>query len=148
MPRSPSRTSPSRTRGSPAFADRAALLRELGRRSEGTLYRIAFRLAGPDPRLALRAQEKLSPQELAAIAGRLARLDRAAPWTRATLALIGAHPGVRAEDLARRQSLEKAPFKSRVRRLKELGLTESLAVGYRLSPRGTAVLHADRPPAD
>ncbi len=148
MPRSRRRTSPSRTRGSPAFADRAALLCELGRRSEGTLYRIAFRLAGPDPRLALRAQEKLSPQELAAIAGRLARLDRAAPWTRATLALIGAHPGVRAEDLARRQGLEKAPFKSRVRRLKELGLTESLAVGYRLSPRGTAVLHADRPPAD
>ena len=32
------------------------------------------------------------------------------------------------------------PFKRRVRRLKELGLTESLEVGYRLSPRGRAVL--------
>ena len=30
--------------------------------------------------------------------------------------------------------------KRRVRQLKELGLTESLDVGYRLSPRGAAVL--------
>jgi len=29
-----------------------------------------------------------------------------------------------------------------VRKLKELGLTESLEVGYRLSPRGVAVLRA------
>ena len=109
------------------YADRSGLLRELGRRSEGSLYCIAFRLAGPDPRLALRAREKLSAQELAAIAERLARLDRTESWTRATLALIAAQPGVRAEDLARRLGIGKAPFKSRVRRLKELGLTESLA---------------------
>jgi hypothetical protein len=32
-------------------------------------------------------------------------------------------------------------FKRRVRRLKELGLTESLPVGYRLSPRGRSFLH-------
>ena len=110
----------------------------------------ASRSVWPGPIRAWRCARRKSfrRRTLAAIAGRLARLDRAAPWTRATLALIGAHPGVRAEDLARRQGLEKAPFKSRVRRLKELGLTESLAVGYRLSPRGTAVLHADRPPAD
>ena len=31
-------------------------------------------------------------------------------------------------------------FKRDVRRLKELGLTESLEVGYRLSPRGRALL--------
>jgi hypothetical protein len=31
-------------------------------------------------------------------------------------------------------------FKRDVRRLKELGLTESLEVGYRLSPRGRAFL--------
>ena len=35
-------------------------------------------------------------------------------------------------------------FKRDVRRLKELGLTESLEVGYRLSPRGAAVLAAAR----
>ncbi len=32
------------------------------------------------------------------------------------------------------------PFKRDVRKLKELGLTESLAVGYRISPRGRAYL--------
>ena len=36
--------------------------------------------------------------------------------------------------------MEKAVFKSRVRKLKALALTESLEVGYRLSPRGEAVL--------
>jgi hypothetical protein len=32
------------------------------------------------------------------------------------------------------------PFKLDVRKLKELGLTESLRPGYRLSPRGETVL--------
>jgi ribosomal protein S19E (S16A) len=42
--------------------------------------------------------------------------------------------------LARQVGADTAPFKRRVRQLKELGLTESLEVGYRLSPRGRAVL--------
>ena len=33
------------------------------------------------------------------------------------------------------------PFKLNVRKLKALGLTESLEVGYRLSPRGKSLLH-------
>jgi ribosomal protein S19E (S16A) len=37
-------------------------------------------------------------------------------------------------------NVEVLTFKRRVRQLKELGLTESLEVGYRLSPRGRAVL--------
>ncbi len=35
---------------------------------------------------------------------------------------------------------ETAWFKTNVRKLKALGLTESLEVGYRLSPRGRAFL--------
>jgi hypothetical protein len=35
--------------------------------------------------------------------------------------------------------LEKQPFKARVSKLKALGLTESLEVGYRLSPRGARI---------
>ena len=35
---------------------------------------------------------------------------------------------------------ETRPFKADVRKLKELGLTESLPVGYRLSPRGERYL--------
>jgi hypothetical protein len=53
--------------------------------------------------------------------------------------LIASSPGVRAEDLARSVGREKMPFKLDVRKLKELGLTESLETGYRLSPRGQAV---------
>ena len=36
--------------------------------------------------------------------------------------------------------MERDPFKIRVRRLKDLGLTESLDVGYRISPRGAAAV--------
>ena len=56
---------------------------------------------------------------------------------------------MRAADLAPELGLERLPFKARVRRLKELGLTESLERGYRLSPRGAAYLasvtSAERP---
>jgi ribosomal protein S19E (S16A) len=38
--------------------------------------------------------------------------------------------------------MDTQPFKLRVRRLKELGLTESLPKGYRVSPRGRAFLDA------
>ena len=44
--------------------------------------------------------------------------------------------------LARQVGYERAVFKVKVRALKEMGLTESLEVGYRLSPRGHAVLRA------
>ena len=47
---------------------------------------------------------------------------------------------LRAPDLAASLGRETLPFKRDVRKLKELGLTESLEVGYRLSPRGRAYL--------
>ena len=74
---------------------------------------------------------------------RLDRLDAASPtgaWTRATLGLIARKPAVRAGDLAAELGRERLPFKADVRKLKRLGLTESLDVGYRLSPRGRAYL--------
>ena len=43
-------------------------------------------------------------------------------------------------DLAARLGRERLDFKTDVRKLKALGLTESLTVGYRLSPRGMAWL--------
>jgi hypothetical protein len=115
------------------------------RRREGDLYRIRLRLAGPDPRIALRDDAALGPAERAGIAARLARLDRASthgPWTDATLRAIGESPGTRAADLAERFERERLAFKADVRKLKALGLTESLEVGYRLSPRGRAYLDA------
>jgi hypothetical protein len=121
--------------------DREALLK--GLRPEGTLYRIEFRREGPDPRVALRERAKLDGEERAAIDARLARLDAASrhgPWTRRVLELIAERPATLAADLAAEVGREKAPFKADVRKLKELGLTESLEKGYRLSPRGRAYL--------
>jgi hypothetical protein len=125
------------------YPDRAAVLSSL--RPEGRLYRVAFRLAGPDPRVALRQRAELSPAERAELDRRLARLDAASrrgPWTAEVLRLIASRPETRAADLAAELGREKAPFKANVRKLKELGLTESLEVGYRLSPRGRAYLEA------
>ena len=121
---------------------RASLLREL-RSREGRTYRIRLHLAGPDPRVELRERADLGADELEEVRARLARLDAASgrgPWTRGVLQLIAERPGVRAADLAPLTGRERLPFKRDVRKLKELGLTESLEVGYRLSPRGRAVL--------
>ncbi len=60
----------------------------------------------------------------------LDRASRHVPWTRATLVLIGRRPGVRAPELALEMLREPMAFKRDVRRLKELGLPESLEVGY------------------
>jgi hypothetical protein len=125
------------------YRDGAELLEELSRHPDGTLYRIAFHHAGADPRIALREAADVPDDELARIRTRLARLDRASrhgPWTEAALRLIAAHPAVRAADLAASLGRETQPFKTDVRKLKQLGLTESLDVGYRLSPRGRTVL--------
>jgi hypothetical protein len=130
------------------LADLAALHRQL--RGEAPIHRITLRLAGPDPRVALRSRAELEADERDELDRRLLRLDRAArggPWTAAVLELIAANPEVRAPDLAARLGRETLPFKRDVRKLKELGLTESLPVGYRLSPRGRAYLHGRPRPA-
>jgi hypothetical protein len=129
------------------FADRAELIRTLQGR-QGDLYRIRVRLAGEDPRIALR-QKKLNADERAIVEKRLQRMDAASdqgPWTRQYLELIEARPAQRAPELAELVGLTTKPFKQRVRRLKELGLTESLKVGYRLSPRGQSYLRGDAKP--
>ena len=127
------------------FASRAALLEMLDRRGSGDIYRIELRYAGADPRVELRSRADLSEAELAEVTNRLEHLDRAShhgPWTRKVLELIAEQPEVRAVELAAELGREKLPFKRDVRKLKELGLTESLNPGYRLSPRGKAVLEA------
>lgn len=126
------------------FAGREALLTELRQRDEGTLYRIAFHLTGPDSRIALRDEDDLSPAGIDAIAARLAKLDQSGerPWTLAVLQFIADRDGTAARDIAAAFGVEKDGLKRNIRKLKELGLTESLEVGYRLSPRGRAVLGA------
>jgi hypothetical protein len=130
--------------GYPSLAElKRQLASRDGAAKETRIYRIAVRLAGPDPRIALRRERVAGEAEAAEIAARLERLDRASargPWTARTLLLIGNNPGVRAADLAEGEGLTKKIFKPRVRRLKGLGLTESLETGYRLSPRGESLL--------
>lgn len=118
------------------YASAADALADLA--GEAPIHRIAFRLLGEDPRKALRLD--VSDAALDDVEARLDRLDAKAPWTAAVLALIAASPGVRAPDLAARLARETLPFKADVRKLKALGLTESLEVGYRLSPRGRALI--------
>lgn len=116
-------------------------LAELAKR-DGTLYRIRVKYAGEDPRIALR-QKRLTKTDLADITERLDRLDRASKrgaWTRTYLETIRDNPGVRAPDLAESHGLETKAFKANVRKLKALGLTVSLRIGYELSPRGAAYL--------
>ena len=75
----------------------------------------------------------------------VARLDagrRSGPWTRQILEWIRDHPGVISTELAELLGRPVAPMKADIRRLKALGLTESLRVGYRLSPRGLAYLES------
>jgi len=122
----------------------AALEADLNFCQPGETYRVELHLAGPDPRIELRDRVP-APDELAAVLDRLDRLDRASargPWTLAVLETIAERPGVRAPDLAAWFGRQTLPFKTDVRKLKALGLTESLPIGYRISPRGAAVLDA------
>ena len=126
---------------SAGFDSPAELLRDLGQ--AGQLYCIRFRFLGPDGRAARQRQDDVSPAELEAVLRDLARLDRGRatqPWTAATLALIARRPGRPAGELAAERGLDKPRFKRRVRQLTDMGLTESLTVGYRLSPRGEHIL--------
>jgi hypothetical protein len=133
------RAEDARRAGAPSLA---ALKEALAARSDDPAWRIGLAYAGPDPREALRAAVP-DAEEIAAINARLDRLDAASSygaWTRETLDLIDRNPTVRAPDLAAQVGRETADFKKDVRKLKELGLTESLAIGYLLSPRGEAVV--------
>lgn len=108
------------------------------------LYRIRLhQVDEPDPRAELAAKPTLSQDDLARLTARLARMDRAGargPWTGAVLTQIADHPGTVSTVLAEALGWDRQDFKLHVRRLKELGLTISLTVGYELSPRGAAYL--------
>lgn len=135
------RAEDARRAGAPSLA---ALKQALAARPGDPAWRIGVAYAGPDPREALRAAVP-DADEIAAIRARLDRLDASSAhgaWTRQTLDLIDLNPTVRAPDLAAQVGRETADFKKDVRKLKELGLTESLAIGYLLSPRGEAVVDA------
>ncbi len=108
------------------------------------LYCIRFRpVADLDPRDQLAGTADLSDDDVRAISKRLARMDEASkrgPWTIAVLEQIASQPAVSSALLAPELNWDRPDYKLHVRRLKALGLTISLDVGYRISPRGAAYL--------
>jgi hypothetical protein len=138
------------------FPTRSALLKELAKHPGSDVYRVTFRVQGPDPRVALRENGRLTKAEIKSTIAALKSLDESSEhgaWTATILRLIDKYPARRAPDLAASQRRDPLAFKRDVLRLKQLGLTESLEIGYRLSPRGRAVLtaideadHAAAPP--
>ncbi|PZO80908.1 MAG: hypothetical protein DI629_05510 [Mesorhizobium amorphae] len=127
------------------FRTRDELLSSLEPHADRALYRIEFGLAGADPRVALREDDRLSSLDVEAIRTALDRLDDlspAKPWTMAALSAIADKDGCTAAEISSLLGMEKLALKRNIRKLKELGLTESLQSGYRLSPRGRALLRA------
>lgn len=118
------------------LAGRSALPEAPPGTAASSLYRIRLHYLGADPRLALR--DELDGME--SVEAALARLDARGAWTAAVMDQIAAHPGIVSQQLADALGMERQVFKTRVRRLKALGLTESLETGYRLSPRGAELL--------
>lgn len=127
------------------YASLEALLAELKEREGGSVYRVEFGELRADPRIALREERVLTQEQRRELLDKLHRLDARSPdgpWTLRVLELIRSHPGVRAAKLSALAGHDKERFKVNVRKLKNLGLTESLEVGYRVSPRGLVLLRA------
>jgi hypothetical protein len=126
-------------------ASLADLLAHLDRGEGDEIHRIRLRFAGADPREELRGRVLTDGAEIDTIVAKLDRMDASSPrgaWTSATFGLIARFPGRRAPELAELLGYETMYFKANVRKLKALGLTESLKVGYRISPRGRSLLAA------
>ena len=120
----------------------ASLTKWLMKRPEDRIFEVTLHHAGADPRLELR--EELPDEDgLLRIDQALDRLDAAkttGPWTRFILSWIRDNPAVVSKVLATLLDRDLQPMKIDIRKMKALGLTISLEVGYQLSPRGSAYL--------
>jgi len=135
------------------FASRDELLAYMGPVAKSPLtpkskvFRVAFHHGGDGDRVSIALETNLTPEDVAAIEKRLAKMDGTKPWTRKVLQLIGKHPRVAASKLAAKLGLDETePFKIDVRKLKKLGLTQSFEVGYEVSPRGVRFLELSKAP--
>jgi hypothetical protein len=120
----------------------AATLIELARSHTGRevaddtpLYRVRFHHTPIEPQ-----KPRLGLEEINKRLDRFDAASRFGPWTRQTLRLIEERPGVVARLLAVEAGQPRDDFKVNVRKLKALGLTLSLDVGYELSELGQTYL--------
>jgi len=123
------------------------LLEILDQKDAGDIDRIELRYHSEDPRIALRENEDLSDEDREMLETKLVRLDKFSkqgPWTSEALELIRKNPERRAGDLSDMMGKDKAWFKTNIRKLKNLGLTESKSTGYTISPRGERFLKGRR----
>jgi hypothetical protein len=124
------------------YGTKENLLDKLNYRDD-PIYRIRVFFAGADPRIALR--ENLEDDDLQEVIAKLEKLDKNSKrgaWTQEYLQLIQDMPNTHSGILANYLGISIPEFKPWVRKLKALGLTESLHPGYKLSPRGEKVLEA------
>ncbi|UIJ71289.1 ASCH domain-containing protein [Aurantimonas sp. HBX-1] len=125
------------------YGSLAELTDDLQSGEDRNLYRMEIVGLEEDGRIALREDDGLSAEEAGLLAKSFDRWDRAnsAPnYHRRILDAIAATPEVSAAALARSLAVDKVKLKRDIRKLKEFGLTKSMSVGYRLSPRGEALL--------
>lgn len=130
------------------FDSLPALMAYLGEHAAGPIapdtavFRVELHHGGDGDRVEIALEDRLTPDDVATIQNKLARMDGRRPFTRDTLAIIRRRPRIAASKLAARLGRETLPFKTDVRKLKRLGLTQSFEVGYEISPRGRAYLAA------
>ena len=106
------------------------------------IHRVELHHGGDGDRVAIALDDRLTPEDIAGLREKLARLDRKTPWTMETFALIDREPRVAASKLAAKAGRPTAAFKADVVKLKKFGLTQSFEVGYEIAPRGRAYLAA------
>ena len=85
----------------------------------------------------------LQARERAEIDRRLARWDVSAPrgpWTRRLLESLRERPGATAQELSAQEERPVSRLKSDAWKMRELGLVEGGADGYRLTAKGLAYL--------
>lgn len=106
------------------------------------LYRIEFHVVGAKPQ---REDAPVDAEHVDVVIAKLDGMDarsKTGRWTRRLLQLIDERPGTVSTELAAIVGRPRLEFKTDVRKLKALGLTESLEVGYRLTPLGERVANA------
>jgi DNA-binding MarR family transcriptional regulator len=120
---------------------------EMSRQPDRDLYRIVLRYHGSDRRELLRQDDDITEAECASILERINRIGAKAHIADLSLRIltwIDKCPDRRARDLADEIGMDTRKLKTHVRKLKEMGLTESRQIGYRLSARGQRVLEVAR----